>query len=169
MHGSIEDVLDHIARRGSWWGGGSAAALSAALSAALAEKLTATAAPRRRLQGLRRACLRLCRADAEAFAQVVRASRAGHRETFARSLKAATEIPYEVLAHACRVERVCEELRRAIPPRFRSDLICAQALARAASTAARGFIDTNLAWLDDLRYARRMRRRVAIALRRDGR
>ena len=161
MQGSLEHVLDQIARRGSWWGGGSAAALSAALSAAVAEKLTATPARRRRMQALRRACVRLGSADADAFAQVIRASRSGDRSTFVRSLKHATEVPYEVLARAHAVERACRDLARTIRPRFRSDLRCARALARAAGVSAQGFIDTNLAWLGDRGYARRMRRRLA--------
>ena len=165
LQGSLEHALDEISRRGSWWGGGTVAAFSAALSAALVEKLAAQPSIRRRLQRIRQSCLQLGQADADAFADVIRATRSGSRRAFAHSLKAATEVPYDVLGHACTIEDACRRLERQIRPRYRSDLRCARALACAAGASARGFIDANLAWLRDPVYARRMRRRVAAALR----
>lgn len=165
LQGSFEHALDEIARRGSWWGGGTVAAFSAALAAALAEKLAAQPSFRRRLHRIRQSCLKLGQADADAFADVIRATRSGSRRAFARSLKAATEVPYDVLGHARTIEDACRRLEREVRPQYRSDLRCASALARAAGASARGFIDTNLAWLRDPGYARRMRRRVAAAVR----
>lgn len=158
MYGSIEQVLAQVARRGSWVGGGSVAALGAALSAALLEKLLGDARLARRLRGIRRDCLRLFRVDAEIFARVIRATRTGRRRTFVRSLKAAIEVPCTVFTHARVLEAASRAARRAVGPRFQSDLSCAQAFARASGEAARGFIETNLVWLGDPGYARRIRR-----------
>ena len=165
LQGSVEEFLDQVARRGSWIGGGSVAALGAALSAALLEKLVHQPSLVRRLRRIRRECANLVQRDADAFACVIQATRAKDRRAFQRTLKAAIEIPVRVFEHARAVRAVCRQVQRAVNPRFHSDLQCACTLAEAAEGASRGFITTNLAWLNNRAYARRVRSRLRAAAR----
>ena len=150
-------------------GGGAAAALSAAVAAALLQKLVSDRQTSRRLEAVRRECLGLVQADADAFARVIRATRGRRPVVFRRSLKRAIEVPYRVFAHAHTIHAMCRSARGRIRPQFHSDLRCADALARAAAAAARGFVATNLAWLHDPAYTATMRRRLAGASRSHGR
>lgn len=165
LSGSVDRFLEEVARKGSWVGGGSVAALSAALAAALLEKLVAQEARRRKLRRIRRACVMLIERDAMMFSRVIKASRGAHRSRFRRALTAATDVPWQVFAHAQTVQRACRAAQREIKPKFQSDLRCALALALAASESARTLILTNLAWLNDPAYTRMMRRRFQSATR----
>ncbi|MBI1992135.1 MAG: cyclodeaminase/cyclohydrolase family protein [Candidatus Omnitrophica bacterium] len=161
--GSIEQFLEQVARRGSWFGGGSVAAFSAALSAALLEKLVFHAPTARRIQRIRRSCIELVQRDAVTFSRVIQAIRAGEHQAFRRTLKSATEVPCQVFEHAQVIRAVCRAAQRSVEPRFRSDLRCAMAVALAAGESARALIDTNLAWLNDARYAQAVHRRLRSA------
>ena len=160
MQESVEQFLEHVARRGSWVGGGSVAALGAALAAALLEKLVVDARTVKTLRRLRREGLELVRRDAEAFARVIQATRTGRRTAVRQALKAATEIPCRVVEVARIVQAACRSARRSIKPQFQSDLVCAQAMAEAAERAGQALIRTNLAWLKDPAYAARLSRRL---------
>ena len=166
MSDSLEQFLEQVARRGSWVGGGSVAALCAALSAALLEKLIVQPRVARRLRVMQRECLQLVHRDAELFARVIHATREGNRRAVSRSLKVATNVPYRVWVHAQAVQAACRAAQRSVKPRFQSDLRCAMAVALAASESARTLIHTNLAWLDDGAYSRMMRRRLQMVTRR---
>ena len=146
-------------------GGGSVAALSAALSAALLEKLVVQPSTVRRLRRAWHECVGLIELDARRFAQVIAATRAKNRRAFTRSLKLATEVPTKVFEHAQMIQVACRNAQRSVKPRFQSDLRCAMAVALAASEAARTLILTNLAWLDERAYTVRMRRRLLAAAR----
>ncbi len=161
MQGSLEEFLAQVARRGSWFGGGSVAALSAAMAAALLEKLVLEPALARRLSAIRRECVALIQRDAVTFAMVIEAIRTGQRGAFTAALKRAIEVPCLVAQHAAVVQAACRAAKRRIKPRFQSDLRCAGAIARAAEGSARTLIATNLAWLKDPAYARRIRQRLA--------
>ena len=163
MSVSLEELLRQVARKGSWVGGGSVAAICAALSAALLEKLVIQPTAAKRLRRIRRACLALIPRDARAFSQAIQATRHSDRRRFRRSLKAATEVPWQVFAHAQTVQGMCEAAQRSVKPRFQSDLRCALAVALAAGESARTLIHTNLAWLNDAAYTRMMRRRLQSA------
>jgi len=158
-------LLEQVARRGSWMGGGSAAAFSAALAAALLEKLMPNPRRARRLRGVRRDCLRLMRRDADAFARVIQMTRQQSPGAFRRSLKTAIEVPALVCEHAQTIQATCRAAQRSVGPRFQSDLRCAMAIALAAGEAARTLVETNLAWLDEPAYTRRIRRRLQAAAR----
>ena len=160
MSQSLNTFLEQVARRGSRFGGGSVAALSAALSAALLEKLVTQPQTGQRLRRIRRECLRLVDRDAAAFARVVASSRSGNQVRFRRALKDAIEIPMRVIAYAQAVRAAGRIARRSIAPRFQSDLRCAMALTDAAATSARALINANLAWLGDRRYAAVLRHRL---------
>jgi len=160
---SIEQFLGQVARQGSWVGGGSVAAFSAALSAALLEKLVHHSSTARRLRAIRADCLRLMDRDATTFAKVIQATRASHRGNFRRSLKAAIEVPTRVAEQAGAVRAGCKAAERLVHPKFRSDLRCARALADAAEEGAQALIATNLSWLKDRSYANVIRRRLSAA------
>ena len=160
---SLEQFLDQVARRGSWFGGGSVAAVCAALAAALLEKLVHQAGTAQRLRRIRRECLGLARRDAEAFADVIQTTRRKNRAAFHRTLKAATEIPCRVFEHAAAVQSACRAAQRAVKPQFQSDLRCAMAVALAAGESARALVNTNLAWLNDPNYTVRIHSRFQAA------
>ena len=152
-----------MAKKGSWFGGGSVAALAAALAAALLEKLVTRSAQVRPLRRIRRACVTLVEQDARAFARVVSATRSKQPGVFHKSLKRAIDIPCQVFAHAQAIQAACRRAQRVVKPRFQSDLRCAMALALAAAESARTLIQTNLTWLNDPGYARAVRRRLHAA------
>ena len=162
MARSLDAFLEEVARRGSWLGGGTVAAVSLALAAALVEKLAVQPAAARRLRRIRRECLRWAEQDAQRFANVIEAMRQdGHR--FPQALRAATEIPWHVFQRSHVVQGACRAAQRSVNARFHSDLRCAMALAQAAGAGAHALIETNLTWLKDRRYTRTMRRRLAAA------
>jgi len=165
VQASFDSFLEQIARRGSWFGGGSAAAIAAALAAALVEKLTVSPPLRRRVHRIRRECTRMVQQDAAAFSKVIRASRTGRRAAFRRALQAATEVPCRVVEQAKAVEAACRQTAKTLKPQFQSDLRCARALAAAAGASGRALIDTNLDWLNDPSFTRRIRRRLRDATR----
>lgn len=155
----VERFLAQTAAKGSWYGGGSAAALGCALSAALLEKLANRAASVSAARRIRTRCTRLIDADALTFARVIRASRRS-RPAWARALKAAIGVPADVARHAAALLGLARALRRDIHPRYRVDLDCAVFLAKASGQAARALVATNLAWLNDPAHARRIRRKL---------
>lgn len=165
---SIEQFLEQVARRGSWLGGGSVAALSAAMAAALLQKLVIRKASVRRLKRLRRASLLLIDRDARTFAKAIAATRLGNRRRFVAALKQATEVPFCVFANAHQVIAMGLAEKRAIKPQFQSDVRCALAAAWAAAGSAQALILTNLAWMKDAAYARRMRKRLKQAAQHAG-
>ena len=159
---SLESFLAKVARRGSWFGGGSAAALTAALAAALLEKLIVRQDIARQLRKSRRECTRLIDQDAKTFARVVDVMRTGQRQEFTRALKQAIDVPCRVYERACAIRSIGHAAQRLDKPQLRSDLRCAMALADAAGVSARELIDTNLTWLKDPVYARAIRRRLQL-------
>ena len=165
MQGSVNDFLEQVARRGSWVGGGSVAALAAALAAALLEKLLVQPSIVRLLRRRRAECEQLIERDAATFSAVIKATRQHRREAFQRSLKVATEVPCRVFEHAQAIQAACRRATRTVKPRFQSDLRCAMALALASGESARTLIETNLAWLNDPRYTRTIRNRLQHAAR----
>ncbi len=160
MHGSVEDFLEQVARRGSWYGGGSVAALSAACASALLEKLVTQKSAAKKLRRLREDCFDLIEKDATSFAQAIGSMRLGQRAVFVSRLKAATEVPYRVLVNAYRVKAMAKAYQKTIKPQFQSDVRCALSLAQAAADAAQAFIETNLAWLKVQPYTNDMHKRI---------
>ena len=158
---SLEQFLKLTATRGSWYGGGSAVALACALSAALLEKLVDQSPYAASLRALRVRCAQLVEEDAVTFAGVIKAYYQQDRAAAKRSLKGAIAIPVAVHEAARRILTAAQEARKRINPRYRSDLTCVVALARAARVASEAFIDTNLKWLDDPAYARRVTKQLA--------
>lgn len=156
----METLLEEVARRGSWLGGGSVAALAIALAAALLEKLLLKPRARAQLRQIRQRGLRFVEQDGIVFARVIAATRQGRRAPFARALRAANDIPCRIFADAHMVLALTREARRQVKPRFQSDLKCAAALATAAAAGARALISTNVAWMADAAYTARIRRQL---------
>ena len=166
---SLEQFLEQVAHHGSWFGGGSVAAFSAALAAALLEKTLGPSPASGRLHRIRRECVTLIRRDAQAFARAIQAARAGRREAFRRALRRAIDIPCRVVERAQAIRAMSHSYHAAIAPAFQSDRACAEALAKASAESARALIAANLAWLGDRGYTQQIRRRLRHALPRDGR
>ncbi|MBI4597376.1 MAG: cyclodeaminase/cyclohydrolase family protein [Candidatus Omnitrophica bacterium] len=160
MHVPLSKFLGQVAQQGSWYGGGTAAALGVGLSAALLEKLAHHPADRKRLKQIRQRSLWLAERDAAVFAGVIAACRTGRRGTFRQALRAAVEVPCRVYEDAQAVRALGRKIQRTIAPRLQSDVRCAMALAEAGQAGAQGFINANLAWLNDRAYALRIRRRL---------
>lgn len=158
MERSLEQVLDEVARRGSWMGGGSAAALSAALAAALLEKLTFQSREARALRRVRRACLQFIDKDAKTFACAIHALQSRQMGAFRRWLCVATTVQEQVHQQAQLIQQMSRQAMRRVRPQFRSDLQCAIALAVAAQRSSQVLIRTNRAWLNHHRAAPASRR-----------
>ena len=167
MSSSVRPILDSIAKQGSWYGGGSAAALTCAVSAALLEKLLRASSDVRPLRALRMRAMALIEQDAKAFSQVIHAYYRGSRSSAQRKLKVAIEIPLTVYRDSVHLLAVAARSRRLIKPRYRVDLDCAVALANATALASLALVRTNLAWLDEPAFTRRVR--AELGRRRDSR
>lgn len=163
---SLERFLDQTATRGTWYGGGSAAALACALAAALLEKLASRPTTIGSIRTVRTTCARLIHQDATAFARVIEAQARRDHHAVQQALKTAIDIPWQVYACSRRLLRASFPIRQTISPRFRSDLRCAVALAKASGEAARVLVMTNLAWLGDGAYSRRVYSRLRRETRR---
>lgn len=157
----MDRLLAKTAAKGSWYGGGSAAALCCALAAALIEKLARQPRLAAELGAIRRRGVGLVDGDAETFARVIRSLSRRNRPASRRALKAAIDVSRQVFRDARRLLVLSRRVRRAISPRYRVDLDCAVAIARAAGVSARALIMTNLAWLGDPVYSRRIRKQIA--------
>lgn len=143
---SVQQLLERTADRRSSYGGGSAAALSCALAAALVEKLAGRTGSAATARKLRACCTRLIEADAKAFAAVVRAGARQDRSALRRALRVATDVPCQVGECAQQVLSIARRIRARVSPRYRVDLCCAEALARAAKQSAQALVAANCAW-----------------------
>ena len=160
MNPSVQQLLNQVAKRGSWYGGGSAAALACALAAALLEKLTNGSPAARSSRQMRSRCTPLIERDAKAFSRVIQAYYQQDRSAARRALKAAIDIPITVYTSSQQVLALGQKARRMIRPKFRSDLTCVLALAEASRQASLALIETNLAWLGDRAYSRRVKQQL---------
>ena len=160
MPTALERFLDQVADRNAHVGGGSLAALSAAMSAALLEKLPGTSAQSTRLRRIRSECTKLILEDGIAFARVLQADRVRNPQGFSRRLKSAIEIPCRIAQDAHGLVIMGRRARRRVKRPWRSDAQCALALAVAAEASACAMIHANLRWLHDSTYTRRIRRRL---------
>lgn len=154
---SLEEFLRAIANRNTGYGGGSVVALNVAMAAALMEKLS----PRRdwvtRCAAIRCECLRLVQEDADVFSKVILAFRKQRIRLAYRQLKGATKLQCRVFQHARRLEQMAQTAKESLASRLQSDLCCVIALARAAQTASRELILTNISWVNERPYSRKMR------------
>jgi formiminotetrahydrofolate cyclodeaminase len=163
MTWTVDRMLAQVARRGSWYGGGSVAALCVALAAALLEKLIVRRPALRRLHAIRARAASFIEEDARRFARVIQCTRLGHRGRFREALKSATDIPCRIFEDAQVIQAECRRAQRDVKPQFQSDLRCALAVALAGAESARTLIETNLAWLGDDTNATRISKQLRTA------
>lgn len=140
-------------------GGGTTAALSGALAAALVRKVAALAEKRgrdvgesvSRAEGFVQKFLELAEADAQAYAQVVAAQKKGGEE-LDKALVRAAGVPLETAQKALALMDLAERLLALCPKAARSDLACAARLAWAACTSALYTVDANAQSLKDEKF-----------------
>ena len=154
---SVRPILDAIAKQGSWYGGGSAAALACAMSAALLEKLLSSSRDVRRFRALRHRCAVLIETDARTFSKVIEAYYRRNPRAAKARLKAAILIPAEVCEASRELLGQARASAHLIKPRYRVDLRCAIELAKAAHASALALVETNLVWLDEPAFSTRIR------------
>jgi formiminotetrahydrofolate cyclodeaminase len=145
----VREFLDAGAGRTPTPGGGSVAAVTTAIAAAL----TAMAArysdlPAEEAFSLQVRAAGLADADAAAFAAyratlAVPDTDAGRPAALERAADAAAAVPAEVAECAARIAELARELVRTGNPHLRSDATAALALAAASATSAAGLVAVN--------------------------
>ncbi len=163
---TVQELMDRFASGEPVPGGGSAAALTAALAAALLAKVATLAARRHKgladapTKALRLAqqALTLVEKDAQAYQAVERAlklPKGSEKEKKARAqavqhaLVAAAEVPMETAQAALKILALAEQLVPRCPTSAHSDLATAVKLAWTAGTAALFSVDANALALED--------------------
>jgi formiminotetrahydrofolate cyclodeaminase len=156
---TVQGWLEELGERGPAPGGGSAAAITAAMAAALvgmAARLSAeswadapgvcaqTAALRVRLAGL-------AQADSDAYSESLRVLESSHEipadrrdRELAAALDRAAQTPLAITETAGDVVTVAYQARERVEPKFQADVDAAAALAAAAAHAAARLVEVNL-------------------------
>ncbi|QOY84939.1 glutamate formimidoyltransferase [Paludibaculum fermentans] len=149
----MADFLDALAAATPTPGGGSAAAASGAMSAALGAMVARLSkqdpAP---FEADRAFLTEAVQRDADAYSAVVAAYKRpkDERAPFVNAaMEGATTVPLEVLEHTAALSARLAALAESSPSKFASDVITARALAQAAMTGARANVDINLAYLPE--------------------
>ena len=107
---------------------------------------------------VRRRATTLIEEDARTFATVIRAYYQQDQAAIQRTLKRAIEVPLRVHALACRVTEAGRRHRNTVRQKYRVDLRCAMEFAEASRRVAKALVMTNIAWLGDAAYRRRITR-----------
>jgi formiminotetrahydrofolate cyclodeaminase len=140
---TVEEFLEEVAARKPVPGGGSAAALSGALAAALvamAAEFSRNKAVSEEARTLISTLTHLVDRDAEAFAS--------------RDLKEATRVPLETAKHSYAVLKLAAALLEDCNPKVITDIGVAAKMAEAAVTGAMLNVEVNLASIGDEGYKR---------------
>ncbi len=161
---TIEEFLSSLSSGAPTPGGGSVAALSGALAAALGCMVCAIAGRKKedrelsalsdRLLSLREGLLALAGEDAEAFSRVMTAYRRmkddpGREEAIERALAGAAEVPLRVAAACVELLALLDELVPRATTQSASDVGVAAHLADAAAESALLNVTINLAYMKD--------------------
>jgi len=140
---TIEEFLEEVAARKPVPGGGSVAALSGALAAALvsmAAQFSRNEGFSERARTLMSTLTQLIDRDAEAFAS--------------RDLKEATRVPLQTAKHGYAVLKLADALMENCNPRVITDIGVAAKMAEAAVEGAMMNVEVNLASIGDEDYKR---------------
>ncbi len=179
----ITAFLDELASKSSAPGGGSAAALSGAMGAALVSMVcrltigrpryaaaeTVMQATLDRAEALRHELQSLAEEDVSAFKRlsaayklprVTDADTAIRRDAMQAALRRATEVPLRTARAALGLLPLCQPVIEQGNPSAVSDVGAAIDLAHAAAQAALLNVDINLRTLEDQRYVREVRAEV---------
>jgi len=178
LRAGVEPFIEQLAAPTPTPGGGSAAAAAAAMAAALAHMVAAMSRGKKnyqqferqlseaitRLAALREELKAAIDADAEAFQQVMRASKQAAGDgaaALSAALKKATSVPLSVAERATEIESIADSLRPITSPNMASDLKAAQALAAAARQGALANVEINLASLEDEQFKSAVKEKMA--------
>jgi glutamate formiminotransferase len=180
IRAGVEPFIEQLAAPTAAPGGGSAAAASAAMAAGLASMVATMSRGKKayaqyeqqlteaisRLSQLREELKASIDADADAFNSVMAAYKkakevASGDELIEAALNQATTVPLGVAGRAQEVLKISESLRPITSPNMKSDLVTADALARAAIEGALANVEINLESLKDAEFAGQVRGRVS--------
>jgi glutamate formiminotransferase / formiminotetrahydrofolate cyclodeaminase len=180
IRAGVEPFIEQLAAPVAAPGGGSAAAASAAMAAGLATMVATMSRGKKaytqyerqlteaisRLSQLREELKGSIDADADAFNAVMQAYKKAKEsdsgdELIAAALKQATSVPLGVAERARQVLEIAESLRPVTNPNMKSDLVTADALARAAIEGALANVEINLESLKDAKFAAQVQQRTS--------
>ncbi len=176
LRSGFEPFIEQLAAPTGVPGGGSAAAVSGAMAAALGMMVAgisrgkkayvqhepALSAAITRLTRLRDQFKTAADADAESFHNVMAALKAAKASPAAaagvtEALKQATKVPLSVAKRARETEGILRELQPITSPQMSSDLTTGLALAEAAVRGAIANVEVNLSGLDDPQFQEEVR------------
>jgi glutamate formiminotransferase len=179
LRAGVEPFVEQLAAPTATPGGGSAAAASGAMGAALAHMVASMSRGKKaylqyerelseaiaRLAQLREELKAAIDADAESYNAVMKAYKQAKESANAvgiidAALKQATSVPLSVAERAREVVRIAEKLLPITNPNMKSDLTTGTALARAAMEGALANVEINLASIKDLGFAAEMRKKA---------
>jgi glutamate formiminotransferase/formiminotetrahydrofolate cyclodeaminase len=180
LRAGVEPFLEQLAAPTATPGGGSAAAASGAMAAALAHMVASMSRGKKayvqyetvlsqaiaRLSLLREELKAAIDADAESYNLVVNAYRAAKESSdgdaaISVALKQATDVPLGVAERVVEVREIAEKLKPVTNPHMRSDLVTAIALAKAALEGALANVEINLESQKDETFVSQTKRRTA--------
>jgi len=151
---SLAALLERTAARTPAPGGGSAAAVTAAIAAALTEMAASyahdAAATASRARALRASLLELAEQDTASYAPVLEAlaletSDPRRPAAVARALSDAAHVPTQIVEQAAEVARLAGGCAAAAGPHLAGDAAAATVLAEAAAASAGALVALNLA------------------------
>jgi glutamate formiminotransferase / formiminotetrahydrofolate cyclodeaminase len=180
LRAGVEPFVEQLAAPTATPGGGSAAAASGAMAAALAHMVAAMSRGKKayvqfeqplsaaiaRLSVLREELKASIDADAEAYNGVMKAYRQAKETGDADgvinpALRQATSVPLGVAERAREIKHIAEGLKPITNPNMKSDLVTALALAQAALEGALANVEINLQSLNDSVFVEQTRHKVA--------
>ena len=180
LRAGVEPFIEQLAAPTATPGGGSAAAASGAMAAALANMVAAMSRGKKaylqheaplseaiaRLGQLREDLKAAIDADAESYNLVMKAYKAAKESSNGNAainaaLKQATSVPLGVAERAAEVVRIADKLGPITNPNMKSDLTTAVALAKAALTGALANVEINLESLKDKQFVAETRTKAA--------
>ncbi len=180
LRAGVEPFIEQLAAPTATPGGGSAAAAAGAMAAGLATMVASMSRGKKaylqyeselsgaiaELSGLREELKAAIDADSAAYDAVVKAykdAKAAGGENHAAidaALKQATSVPLGAAEKSKKVAQIASVLEGITNPKMKSDLVTAQALAKAAVTGALANVEINLAPLKDQSFALGVRSRA---------
>ncbi|MHB9131063.1 MAG: cyclodeaminase/cyclohydrolase family protein [Armatimonadota bacterium] len=183
LNGSVQQYLDQLASGAPTPGGGSAAALTGALGAALlcmsarftvgrekyADFQENAAAVLEEADGIRADLQRLTEEDAEAYARYGAATalpkstdeeKAARRQAIQDATRASAQVPMEIVRKNFRLLELAGILAENCNPNLVSDVVVATHFALAAFQSGLINVRANLKYLDDAAFVETMEREV---------
>jgi glutamate formiminotransferase / formiminotetrahydrofolate cyclodeaminase len=180
LRAGVEPFIEQLAAPTATPGGGSAAAGTGAMAAALANMVAAMSRGKKaylqyenqlstaigRLTQLREELKTAIDADAESFNRVMKAYKQAKESAegngiIEAALRQATSVPLGVAERAREVAQIAESLKPITNPNMKSDLTTSMALAQAAIQGALANVEVNLESMKDEGFAAETRKKAA--------